>query len=54
LTVDFSSNEDNEGLNEMHMTIGLQTLTFGDRFNQSLERLTMPSSLQSLSFGKNF
>ena len=29
----------------------LQSLSFGETFNQSLERVTLPSSLQSLSFG---
>ena len=30
---------------------GLQTLTFGEFFNESLENTTLPSSLQSLTFG---
>ena len=32
----------------------LQSLTFGDRFNQSLETVTLPGSLQSLTFGDRF
>ena len=32
----------------------LQSLSFGETFNQSLERVTLPSSLQSLSFGCKF
>eukprot|EP00438_Fugacium_kawagutii_P008089 Skav222110 [mRNA] locus=scaffold1181:188992:192195:- [translate_table: standard] len=32
----------------------LQTLTFGDQFNQSLALVDLPSSLQSLTFGKAF
>eukprot|EP00435_Cladocopium_sp_Y103_P053131 s1573_g16.t4 len=54
LTLDFNSNEDDEGLDEMHMTIGLQTLTFGNRFNQSLKRVMLPLSLQTLTFGSDF
>jgi hypothetical protein len=29
----------------------LQTLTFGNDFDQSLEGVTLPSSLQTLTFG---
>ena len=32
----------------------LQSLSFGERFNQSLDRVTLPSGLQSLTFGPNF
>ena len=38
----------------MILPSSLQSLAFGDRFNQSLERVTLPSSLQSLSFGFEF
>ena len=33
---------------------GLQSLTFGFSFNQTLERVSLPSCLQSLTFGCNF
>ena len=33
---------------------GLESLTFGLRFNQSLPNTTLPSSLQSLTFGDTF
>lgn len=32
----------------------LQSLTFGDSFNQSLQGLTLPLTLQSLTFGNKF
>jgi hypothetical protein len=32
----------------------LQSLKFGDDFNQSLEGVTFPSGLQSLTFGSKF
>jgi hypothetical protein len=36
------------------LATNLQSLTFGDFFNQSLERVTLPSTLQSLTFGLMF
>ena len=33
---------------------GLQTLTFGEFFNESLENTTLPSSLQSLTLGRRY
>eukprot|EP00435_Cladocopium_sp_Y103_P064451 s54_g26.t1 len=33
---------------------GLQSLTFGDQFNQSLQGVAFPSSLESLIFGAEF
>ena len=33
---------------------GLQSLTFGHRFNQSSERTALPNGLQSLTFGHEF
>lgn len=32
----------------------LESLTFGDSFNQSLKQVTLPNSLQSLTFGSCF
>ena len=32
----------------------VQTLTFGDAFNQSLDGVTLPSGLQTLTFGMWF
>ena len=32
----------------------LQSLTFGDKFNQSMDNATLPSGLQSLTFGRDF
>ena len=32
----------------------LLSLTFGDRFNQSMENVTLPNGLQSLTFGYDF
>ena len=32
----------------------LQTITFGNGFNQSLKGVTLPSSLQKLIFGDEF
>ena len=32
----------------------LQSLTFGDNFNQSLDGVTLPKGLQNLTFGRNF
>ena len=37
-----------------HLPKTLQTLTFGDTFNQNLKGMTFPSNLQSLKFGDNF
>ena len=33
---------------------GLQSLTFGQSFNQSLDNVTWPAGLQSLTFGHGF
>ena len=33
---------------------GLQSLTFGGSFNQSMDNVTLPSGLQSLTFGRAF
>ena len=33
---------------------GLQSLTFGENFDQGLENVTWPASLQSVTFGENF
>ena len=30
---------------------GLQSLTFGSGFNQSMEKVTLPNGLQNLTFG---
>lgn len=32
----------------------LQTLSFGERFNDALEGITLPTSLQTLTFGRSF
>ena len=37
-----------------HLPLGLKSLTFGNRFNQSLQGVTLPGSLQTLSFGSDF
>ena len=34
-----------------HLPDSLQSLTFGDDFNQSLRHVVLPSDLQSLTFG---
>eukprot|EP00439_Symbiodinium_sp_Y106_P040795 s653_g5.t1 len=46
-----SPQELNQG---MQLPSSLQTLTFGNRFNQSLAGIQLPSSLQSLTFGFDF
>ena len=38
----------------LHLPEGLQSLTFDNKFNESLEGVTFPSSLQSLRFGFKF
>ena len=36
------------------MTMSLQSLSFGDDFNQSMDNVALPSGLQSLTFGARF
>ena len=36
------------------MPAGLQHLTFGEYFDQSLDNVTWPESLHSLTFGEHF
>ena len=45
------------GLNRVTLPSSLQSLKFGDCFDQSLEGVTcvtLPGGLQSLTFGRNF
>ena len=44
----------NEGLEEIHWPMAVQTLTFGRNFNQSLDNVSLPSTLQTLTFGARF
>ena len=40
---------------ESHLIwFALQSLTFGDEFNQSMDNVTLPSGLQSLTSGREF
>ncbi|CAE7567303.1 unnamed protein product [Symbiodinium natans] len=39
---------------DVDLPSGLQTLTFGEMFNQSLDQVQLPSSLQTLTFGEDF
>ena len=41
-------------LDNLTIPSGLQSLTFGDKFNQSMDNTTLPSGLQSLTFGWDF
>ena len=41
-------------LKGLTLPCSLQTLTFGDYFNQSLEGVALPSSLRTLTFGSEF
>ena len=53
-----------DGIRHVHLTRltpsnvsmpnGLQSITFGDRFNQSLETVTLPGGLQTITFGYRF
>ena len=47
----YSSQELHKGI---QLPSSLQSLTFGEEFNQSLEGIQLPSSLQSLTFGYKF
>ena len=42
------------GLEQVVWPENLDTLSFGERFQQSLEGVAWPSALQSLVFGKDF
>eukprot|EP00435_Cladocopium_sp_Y103_P037353 s1042_g9.t2 len=37
-----------------HLPKSLETIAFGDHFNQTLEGVSLPNSLQSLTFGSSF
>ena len=47
----YSDQDLNQGI---QLPSSLQSLTFGDMFDQSLEGIQLPSSLQSLTFGREF
>ena len=43
-----------QGLEEVALPFGLQSLTFDTSFNLSLEKVALPSGLLSLTFGASF